>query len=502
MSKNSIRYPKLTPDLSTAATWRVIRYFGAGAILASVTIGSGETLFAARGGAVFGYALLWCFVGGAMMKGIQVYMAARYMTLTGAHPMEHWGHVPGPRNWVPIVIGGLSLLCFPFWLAGLPRFFGEIVNWIFGLGSENKEVFDHLAKLWGTLAIVVAVTLTWLQTYKVLEKVQTFILAMLLLSIAAACVASQPDWVNAVVGAVVPTVPQYEDWIATKYPKIAARSPWVEVGVYLGAIGGGTYDYIGYIGCLREKAWGAIGVVRSARSLDPQCGEALTADGAKSRLLNDASTFAIDIDPENVKRGRRWLLPAKIDTATSFLSVLIFTVCFAVLGAVILHPLQKVPSGRELFTHQAGFLTTLHGSLLYLYQVGIFMAFWGSIYGAYELYTRTAYECVTPLSRRLRQAPVERIRIAVLLYCALGGLVLLWTVEDPVQIVTPAAIVGGVLTCGLWCFAMIWVDRHFLPRPLRMGKTLVVLAILSGVAMTMLGLKSLWDYTATLVSLN
>ena len=91
MSDTPIRYPDLPPELSGGFNWRMLKFFGAGAIIASVTIGSGETLFASRGGAVFGYALLWCFVGGAVMKGIQVYTAARHMTLTGEHPMAHWG---------------------------------------------------------------------------------------------------------------------------------------------------------------------------------------------------------------------------------------------------------------------------------------------------------------------------------------------------------------------------------------------------------------------------
>ena len=87
-----IRYRPLTEDLEGGLSWRYLRYFGAGAIMASVTIGSGETLFASQAGALFSYTILWCFVGGAIMKGVQVYSAARYLTLTGEHPMTHWGH--------------------------------------------------------------------------------------------------------------------------------------------------------------------------------------------------------------------------------------------------------------------------------------------------------------------------------------------------------------------------------------------------------------------------
>ena len=127
------------------------------------------------------------------------------------------------------------------------------------------------------------------------------------------------------------------------------------------------------------------------------------------------------------------------------------------------------------------------------------MAYWGTIYGAYELWTRTTYECLATLNRRLGQIPIRRVRTAVLLYCAVCGLLLLWTTGDPIKLVTPAAIVGGVLTCGLWCFAMIWVDRRHLPKPLRMGGILLSLTTISGVVLTGLGVRALWDYVAKLL---
>ena len=105
MAQEKIVYPPLSSDLQGGLKWGALKYFGAGAIMASVTIGSGETLFASRSGAVFGYTLLWCFIGGALMKGVQVYVGGRHMVLTGEHPMAHWAQLPGPRNWVPIVIG-------------------------------------------------------------------------------------------------------------------------------------------------------------------------------------------------------------------------------------------------------------------------------------------------------------------------------------------------------------------------------------------------------------
>ena len=89
------------------------------------------------------------------------------------------------------------------------------------------------------------------------------------------------------------------------------------------------------------------------------------------------------------------------------------------------------------------------------------------------------------------------MRAWVILYCAVFGLALLWTVDDPVGLVTPAALVGGVLTCGLWCFAMIWTDRRFVPAPLRMGTALLVATAISGAVLTGLGLKGIVDYLSS-----
>lgn len=485
MSHGAIEYPPLPQDLKQGLSWRSLKYFGAGAIIASVTIASGETLFGSRAGALFGYSLLWCFAAGAVMKGVQVYVGARHMVLTGEHPVTHWGHMPGPKNWVPITIGVLSLFCFPFWQAGLPLMLGEIVNWIFGVEGTKEELLLH-ARLWATLATITAVVLVWCESYAFLEKAQTLIVGLLLGCLFAAVVTARPDWLAALLGVLKPAVPDYQPWVfdLPQYRSIAARSPWVEVITYLGAVGGGTYDYVGYVGFLREKAWGAIG----RHTYNGRAGDA------------GPTPLPIDLSDENIRLGKRWLLPTQIDVSIGFASVLAFTVCFVLLGARILYPRQLVPSAGNLFNLQAQFLTDLHPALLYVYQLGIFMAFFGTIYGAYEVYFRTAYECLLPIHPVFRRIPFEKYRRGVVLYCAALGLLFLWTLQEPIKIVTPAALVGGVFSCGLWCLAMLWADRRFLPGPLRMPKLLWLLTAASGVVLTLLGTKGLWDYVRGLLS--
>ncbi|MEM8678944.1 MAG: hypothetical protein AAGF97_06315 [Planctomycetota bacterium] len=58
------------------------------------------------------------------------------------------------------------------------------------------------------------------------------------------------------------------------------------------------------------------------------------------------------------------------------LLVVVMAICFAVLAAVILQPLQLVPEkDNELLVHQARFLTSLSRFLLPLYQLAVLLAF-------------------------------------------------------------------------------------------------------------------------------
>lgn len=465
------RFPEPPHALTRGGLFNLLKYFGPGAIIASVTIGSGETVFASRGGALFGYALLWCFVGGGIMKFVQVYSAARFMTLTGEHPMERWRYLPGPEGWVVWVLSILTILCFPLWLSGLPKMLGGLVVWIGGL--EGVAVWGD-ERVWGTLLAVAAITLTMVQSYGALERMQTIIVGGLLGFILLATFASQPDWLAAFYGTLLPSLPAYGPWVAERFPAIAARSPWIELGTYLGAIGGGSQDYFGYIGMLREKGWGLLGRTQQ----------------------HGPEPVAIATDDANVARGRLWLRAPLADTGGSFFCVVLFTMAFMILGAALLHPQHVVPSGLQLLSVQAGFLTQLHPQLLYLYQFGVFTAFFGTILGAYELYVRSTHECLRPVSTRVRNMTVAQLRPWVVGYCGIAGIAIMWLGGNPVNIVTPAALFGGVFTCGIWCLLMVWADLKFLPEPLRMNWLLRGLNVLSGLFLTGWGIRGIIDFVA------
>ena len=94
-----------------------LKFFGPGAILASLTIGVGELVFSTRAGALFGYNLLWFFALILFLKWVLVYSTARHIALTGAHPFQRWMELPGPRGWLPILFLVLAAAAFPIWVA-------------------------------------------------------------------------------------------------------------------------------------------------------------------------------------------------------------------------------------------------------------------------------------------------------------------------------------------------------------------------------------------------
>ena len=481
MAQDKIKAPPLSDAIKSSKLGDMIKFFGPGAIMASLTIGSGETFFAARGGAVFGYAIMWTFVLGCFFKWVQTYTSMRYITLTGEHPIDRWAHFPGPRGWFPLLIGILSVMCFPFWLSFLPSLLGTLCKWMFHFG-------DHL--WWGTFWIVLCVSLTVLGGYSVLERAQQIIITLMIIAVLFSAFYFKPDWLAVLVGSFIPRIPEYAPWILEKYPDVAARPPWVEAVVYIGAIGGGTYDYIGYIGMLREKDWGVLGLPNLAE-----------VQQRIYELVEKGERIPLSEEPEDVKVALGWVKAPAIDSVVCFASIIVFSLGFMIGGARILHAEQLIPSGLKLLEYQAQFLTRIHRWLLPVYDAGVFLAIAGTVYGAYEVYTRTAFECLRTVFPALRKVTVKQVRPWVCLYVGAAGMFLMWMTRlfpsvKLIDLPTPAGIIGGVMTCGLWCLAMIWTDKKYLPKPYQMRGWLVFLNIIAGIGMTGMGLKAWWDYGA------
>ena len=472
-----LRIPEAPEALKLGKPAGLMKYLGPGLIMASASIGSGEIFFASRGGAIFGYVLLWTFVACAVLKGIVVYSGTRYITLTGESPFARFGQViPGPKNWFPVLLGIFAVVSFPSWAGGFANFLGQWSVWTFGFGEP---------KIWASVWILLAFSTLFFAGYSYVEKFQTGVVLLLVLFVFIAVIVANPNYLDVLRG-LIPSIPQeYAPWVVEKFPNVAERPISLEVISYLGAIGGGTYDYIGYVGMYNEKKWGMLG----SPDLDDIRGKLIK--------LKAGERIPLSTDDENYENVKAWGKAPMTDTMIGFIAVLIFSTAFMILGNQILgvNGNQEVPNDNQIMQFQAAFFEQINPALVYFYKLAVWAAFFGSMQASGTvMYAHTFYECFAPAIRWVRETKWWNIRLLVALIYSGGGLVLVWTGFSFTTLVSFGAIIGGVLSIGLWAIAMLYTDIKFMPKKFQMGTLTRILLVIAGVALTIMGIVAILQF--------
>ena len=357
--------------------WNWLQVFGPGAIIASLTIGTGELIFSTRAAALFGYRVLFLFVVICLLKWALVLASARHMVLTGVHPYQRMTDLPGPRGWLPLLLFLVAAVCIPIWVSFHSGVLGNFTAWMTGTQGSLGGGVDYL---WGAgiLAFVLAITATG--GYATLERIQLVIVTAMVFCAFLTLVLYRPDWWELFRGASVPQVVRYPPWLATEYPEVARQPVWVELTRYVGVIGGGVFDYMAYTSFLRDKGWGEAGQ-------GPASVEQLAA---------------VAVQPNHA--ARQWLRAPLIDCSLSFLVVVVFTAVFVAAGAIVLGPQHLIPNEENLLSLQAAFVTSVHPWLMPLYCAGAFLAMSGTLYGTLEVAGSLAVE----MAACVRQEFAER----------------------------------------------------------------------------------------------
>ena len=97
----------------------LLAVFGPAAIVASVSIGAGETIVVVRAGAWARYGLLWLVLLSCVVKGVFVtYLLGRYTAVSGEYIGHRLVRLPGPRGWLLIAIVLMEMIGAP--LAWVP----------------------------------------------------------------------------------------------------------------------------------------------------------------------------------------------------------------------------------------------------------------------------------------------------------------------------------------------------------------------------------------------
>ena len=89
----------LAEPFSFHKLWKLMGFFGPAAVVASLSLGAGETIMVTGLGAWSEFGLLWLLVLSVITKGIFVtYLAGLYTAITGQPVSQRLAMLPGPRG--------------------------------------------------------------------------------------------------------------------------------------------------------------------------------------------------------------------------------------------------------------------------------------------------------------------------------------------------------------------------------------------------------------------
>ncbi|MEM4752349.1 MAG: hypothetical protein QXR55_02490, partial [Sulfolobales archaeon] len=74
--------PEPPEELKKLSIKSVVKYFGFGALIAAIGVGSGELIWTPRAAAAFGYVITWAFFYGVWTKAVIQYLGMKLFLLT------------------------------------------------------------------------------------------------------------------------------------------------------------------------------------------------------------------------------------------------------------------------------------------------------------------------------------------------------------------------------------------------------------------------------------
>lgn len=422
-----------------------LRVFGPGAILASATIGAGETVLAVRAGAWGGYDLLWLILLATLTKSFfLLYFIGRYAALTGEPVAKRLLHFPGPRGWLLIFILLADLIPAGPVFAAIAAPCGQLIVNI--IGGDPR----FFAIGFALLAIAVAVA----QPYDFLEKQQVAVCVVLLFCVLFSTLLVGPNLSQLLLGLIrVGHVPQIPSWAATAF---AGRPVALELATVFGYAGNIAMGYLVYADFVATKKWGVFRADQPPPPLEQ-----------------------FPLDETNVRKAKEGLRPLFYDLSMTAALIFFVTGAFLVAGAVVLNPIQTMPLGFDLLSRQAAIFERISPALVPVYYVAILIALWGTLNSLPEIYARVTRSLLTALSpRRFGRLSYRRLMQLLGAYFALTTVILIWLKIKPQTMIDFVGLYSTNLGVAAACLGALWLDRQ-LPKPLRASRLFFAAGLLS-----------------------
>jgi Mn2+/Fe2+ NRAMP family transporter len=435
---------------SMSKAWRLARMFGPAAIVASVSIGAGETIVVVKTGSWAGYDLLWLVLASVLVKGVCVtYLLGRYSAVSGELIGPRIARMPGPRGWLLITMILLELgAAGPLW-AAIARPSGDLMYFLLVRGLSLMNVVTDAplgiaARTWeslfATAFIVAALVFGAGISFASLERQQVIICGILVSGTILGTVMVRPDLAAALFGFLrIGYVPEIPVWA----PADVHQQPLLTMTTTFGYVGGTVMCYAAYANWIGIHRWGLCG----HRDIEALRNRA--AAGSPGDYLPD--------EPGEAARLNRLLAPLRWDVALGALVLLVVSASFMLAGAAVLRPrlesgaLPTMFEGWSLLTEQGSIWATMHPALVWVYYVCVLAALWGTLQAYPEIYTRVTHEFLSAIWGE-GAVPYRRVQLAICAYVLVTAVAMSWVNVD---FATLTAIVSFLATNAGVAVAML-----------------------------------------------
>tara|TARA_R110002095_G_scaffold204266_2_gene186858 strand:- start:2745 stop:4223 length:1479 start_codon:yes stop_codon:yes gene_type:complete len=414
---NPIEIPPLTgiyaEPFSFSKLFRMMSFFGPAAIVASISLGAGETIMVTGLGAWSEYGLLWLLLLSVVVKGIFVtYLTGRYTAVTGQRIGHRLVMLPGPRGWLllGVVIAEVGLVSMGLTAVAKPC--GNLITFLLYDSLPGQLNFGVWENLWTCIILTTALLIGLLSSFHSLERQQVVICGVLVTGTIAATIIVQPDVWGLLTGAVsFGSMPAAPEWA----PSAARRTYGLNLVTIFGYVGGGLSGYLAYSSWISMEGWG-INSHAEIKKIRQRADS-----GTRIKYLPD--------DPEQARRMRALLMPLRWDVGMGALVLFIVTATFLAAGATVLFPRQEAVGGNawELLTKQAYIWRQVSQSLVPVYYVMVLVALWGTLASIPEAITRVTHEFLSAIWPRFESFPIRRLQTIIVGWFILTSTAWTWS---------------------------------------------------------------------------
>jgi Mn2+/Fe2+ NRAMP family transporter len=496
----------LAEPWSIRKLWRMAGLFGPAAIVASVSIGAGETIVVVQAGAWAGYGLLWLVLASVLVKGVcATYLLGRYSAVSGESLGQRLVRLPGPRGWLLVTIFVLELAAAgPLW-AAIARPSGDLMYYlleqalsktgIMPVGTSGAvESFPLLGimpfawkSLFATGFILAALALGSSLSLKGLEQQQVVICGVLVVGTVVGTLLVWPDFAATIAGSLrIGHVPDVPPWAPDA---VRQQSLPLTIATTFGYVGGSVMTYIAYSTWISIHGWGL-------------CGHA-QIDAIRRRAGDGSPRDYLPDEPKSAARLRRLVTPLRWDVSIGAAVLFVVSASFMLAGAAVLNPMLQSGqlagafSGWSLLTDQGHIWQAIHPALVWVYYVCVLAALWGTLQAYPEIYARVTHEFAAAIWPA-RNLSYHRLQTWIAVFVFATSVPLVWS---RVEFATLTNIVAFLATNGgvaLAMLAALWLNFQLPPR-YRTRSWMLFAGVLSALILVAASVVSGWELLSEVI---